>query len=1522
MSSDFCLTPYISPAPVFRRLKIERFVGRQWLRDEVDRFLYAHDRGYVVLEAEAGVGKTSFLSHLVRERGYIQLFVEQANGLDNVANGLRSLAAQIIRTWSLQHWFADDVLPGVAVRPDFLSRLLSVAARRRDLDRPEQPIILVVDGLDEAGTFPGQNVLGLPRTLPRGVYILVSCRPLPLDLAVDVPQTRVTLAADDPRNLADMRSYLEQVATTPTFARAILTSGYTPDYFVESLLMTCRGNWSYLFHIVDEHERAQEAQGEQAARLRLESLPNTLWAYYAQRLRRQRDEYQDQWEKTLLPLLCTLCAAWESVSLPMLCTLAGVAPVPDVARQVVANEWDAFLIVEPGQEPRYNIGDATLSDFLLGRIAGGSMSRADRAFSQEFAAAVHAAHNRITEYYLWAWGTIEWGLPELVGPALSSSSEANSNEVSNGDGESAKPADFYGLRHLVAHMKGAGRNADIHRLLQLEYTLEEATPHRSHPDTSAPPPLPGWRSWLNGLFGPSQTSQAQPQAHQTRVWVWHMVRERQGELDDFLSDVAQAWRASEGTGNGAGTGRTSCHPVAVASPAIGLQCRYALINASIKSLANEIPAPLLVALLEHEIWLPAQLLAYVRQIPYEEQQVVALASLAPHLPPATMGDALAVVQTIVEEWSRADALSGLAGSLPPPLLRDALATAHAIEHPAWRTAALVGVARHMPADEREPLLLEALDTIKAIWNAKLRVEVLIKLAPLLPEPLLQRAVAIARTILDEDWRAQALIGLAPFLPRSLLREALALWEVWDDYWRAKVLAELAHRLGELGDIDHALNIARSIGNEHHRVLALVGLAPLLDGAKLYNVVGLVEQLKTPTEQATALAGLAPHLPPMLLTPTLATARCIEPAAERVRALIGMVPYVTPDERVEILRDLKADVGTIEQEQARMAAAASLAEMLAARGYEEDALTMAGQVVGKGEHTILLAKLAHHIRNMSLPDILERVAVLEDAAQRRQALALLAPLLSVPLLWRALDIARAIGDGNERGRTLANMFPYLPPPRLREVFQTVVTIGNEKGRAHALVELAEHLPEPMLRESLEQVRTMERGDCRRMVLVGLAPVLPESLLRTALEIAWLIGSEGERASVLLGLAPVLPTSALRESLDMALAIGQEQERARALVGLTPRLPETQLQRVLAASRSFRQPDSRSMVLMGLAPHLARHGYWRQALDAAWGIHKTEDRATTLVNLAPYLPQVMLKDVLAAVRMLSQPDKKAQALARICTYLPDEEHPYVQSEILKAAFAARWQGEATPSCILALLDDPHANSKVLNSVQMLESPDDRAAALADVAAHLSEPRRSEALRSALAATRMIWGPYRAEALEHLAPLLSEPMLREVLADVQVLEQGSWRASAIKGVLSSSSLPPALKGEIIHEPLAVARAIWDAGERVRALVALIPHLPPDQQTALIAETLDQACAIDDMELRSESLAAIVPHLEKLPTDTLYGCWIKMLYALTTRTTRNRPDLLSDLRVVYPVILKIGGEQALNDTAQAILDVGRWLA
>ncbi len=108
---------YLSPQSLYRELDLDDFVGRAWLVQELDAFVAERDRGYLVLEAEAGMGKTAFMAWLARERRYVHHFVRLMPDPDDIGPALRSMAAQLIRAWDLQDRAVGGVLPPNARAP-------------------------------------------------------------------------------------------------------------------------------------------------------------------------------------------------------------------------------------------------------------------------------------------------------------------------------------------------------------------------------------------------------------------------------------------------------------------------------------------------------------------------------------------------------------------------------------------------------------------------------------------------------------------------------------------------------------------------------------------------------------------------------------------------------------------------------------------------------------------------------------------------------------------------------------------------------------------------------------------------------------------------------------------------------------------------------------------------------------------------------------------------------------------------------------------------------------------------------------------------------------------------------------------------------------------------------------------------------------------------------------------------------------------------------------------------------------
>ncbi|WP_249263494.1 NB-ARC domain-containing protein, partial [Microcystis aeruginosa] len=165
---------------------------------------------------------------------------------------------------------------------------------------------------------------------------------------------------------------------------------------------------------------------------------------------------------------------------------------------------------------------------------------------------------------------------------------------------------------------------------------------------------------------------------------WYSQCEREGKTAIFIKDVSRAWQLAEE------------HFIENPSESIGLQVRYALITTSLNSLAGNIKPELIAALIKHEIWTPAQGLAYVRQNPDSEKQAEGLRAIGPYLTSILLPEALELARGIGDEYNRAEALTGLAPHLPESLLSEALEIARGIGDEYNRARALTGLAPYLP----------------------------------------------------------------------------------------------------------------------------------------------------------------------------------------------------------------------------------------------------------------------------------------------------------------------------------------------------------------------------------------------------------------------------------------------------------------------------------------------------------------------------------------------------------------------------------------------------------------------------------------------------------------------------------------------------------------------------------------------------------------------------------------------------------------------------------------------------------
>ena len=385
----------IQPDPIFQRVQLADFVGREWLLTKVDAFLNDPRRrsGVFVLTGEVGIGKTTFLAHLVQQRHYIQLFGEQVPGAAHLPRAIRSLAAQLLTRYP-QLSLEPDPTSASSWPDDPLAfeQLLRAAARGLQSD---QRLIIVCDALNDVGTVAGGNVLGLPVVLPDGVYFIVSHSLAPVQLHFTLTPHIEWLDPKSAENLRDMHAYLHRIAQRAEVVSWLQIHHRSSDEFVRSLMEHSGGNWLYLSHVVAEIFREPHTIRESFG------LPASLANHYAKHATRWREKDLTKWDTLYAPVFATLVAAREPISLDCLIEWSGVTvPRPEV-RRLLREEWRPFIRehYDPPQGILYALYHHSARDFALGKVDRSGLTITSLHLLDDLQAHLRAAHRRIVEYF-------------------------------------------------------------------------------------------------------------------------------------------------------------------------------------------------------------------------------------------------------------------------------------------------------------------------------------------------------------------------------------------------------------------------------------------------------------------------------------------------------------------------------------------------------------------------------------------------------------------------------------------------------------------------------------------------------------------------------------------------------------------------------------------------------------------------------------------------------------------------------------------------------------------------------------------------------------------------------------------------------------------------------------------------------------------------------------------------------------------------------------------------------------------
>jgi hypothetical protein len=1459
---------YLDPSRLRATILQEPFTGRQWLLSEIEAFIEANDRGYFIIQADAGTGKTAFAlwySGLDKRPFHFTAYSKDARRTDCA---VRNLAAQLIMLWGLDELAPGRRLPAEADWSSWLRLVLTAAAKRRDEKAQRRPIVLVVDGLDEAEERDSAYLpFGLPDELPYRVYVVATVRH---GARLHQPKPPVQWCDWNWRtdhNLADLRAFVTKAAQQTELARAIRNDGLTPEAFVTSLLDRCGDVWLYVHYVLEEIKSGRHRPRD------VPLLPHGLEGYYYNTIEGfRRPGIDEAWR---MPLLATLAVAAEPLEVQTLADFAGLDD-PLAVELFLTGPMRPFCTVLPADRDhgrdRFVIKHGSFREYLTAGAGPRTEDRSEdaRALRVRLAAECRKAEHRLCDRYLTAWGGLDAGLPALAEDPL----------LAQRDGG-------YPLRWLSTHLLATGRADELHRLLSCE-------------------------------------------RHDRNLW--YTAHEYSGDTAGFLADVEQARRATDQLAAAASGQRRGREDVGrkVRYSLIEAGVASASTNITPELLAVLVerkpwtwtPARALsvVERMTDEKQQVRALLHIAGQIPpslvprawsvavtcrEEEPRSRALAAIIPRLPDDLLGGAVQAVAGLEGQAAVPRAAAALVERLPQDRLDDIPWQAM----PEMEYEQKMGIHALVALKRSGPSAAEtALACIEEIDNEFDRCQFLAALIPSLPERAFDGALSVLAAC-PASYRGDPLIALARHAPIGRINDLLEAARddvAWQSppcgaeprpWWR--MMAELGPRLSPAQEAG-TLSLAQSFLVEWSAE-AIEVLAPHLTAESARQALreidvdfvrwDLNDDGRWEMIAVTALAGRLLPAEARAVVERCVKRRCsvddgldvvlgprdAEPSSFEAELLAPAASYLPRDTVRQALRAICRGMSSTTRFAEELSPALSRLAPAVCRDaavWEAFDMMLKPSVWRPVSRLTVLSVLAPHLPGELLDQAMDRV---------------LPGLVEGECFAAIAALGRELSDEQRRGDVA------------RRAWHTAQDIGNIEHRTRVVAALAPTLPDDLVHEALEFVGSVTRRVLWQPVLCALdalAPHLPATLLPRALEIFMD--------------TPMVDSGQIKRVTRLIERLGRDDPRGALrnhFVGPEPRL--------------LRPWDS---WLWTLAPFLSAD-LAREALPVARALPAPDSRRYALAALAPRLPQEFRAAVAGEVLELLPvlPDDftvRASVLARLAAATATDEVITACDSFLTGIRIADIRHGESWNAFLEFL--AHLPSGVAERALPLTTRlflDQRCGAVRALAARLPVELLPDVIAS-LEAAKPAMG-LAAELREHGLALVALAMRtpdeyerRRVLAAVlnRAVTRRWWLAYGRVFVELIPLLPPPQRHEAVEFALRDAIGPYARSDDVHELDPLFAVLDgPGLEMGF-----HELTKVRDPHVRANAMAAVLRRAGELPDPSTAFAAIAVHSSWPPGITR--AELFDLVAASAWWIRQHGDERAVAATIDAAFDVSRW--
>lgn len=1468
---------YFDPTDLGSEIQPDSFVGREWLIREIDDYIANNSSGYFIIEADAGMGKTSFAWHLAM-RGAHPCHISRIDPrARRTAEAVRNISAQMIAAWGLNDLAPQGMLPPGSDRPIWLRRVISEVALRRNSIDPSKHVLIVVDSLDEAECRSDEMPYGLPTALPDGVYIVATTRTGTALPALRHPYRVRLISAQEADNRWDMVRYLSEVTQTAAISDRLNNAPIDIKDFNRMLAERCAGVWIYLHYVLAE-VRYGLRKPEQVG-----SIPADLESYYTQNFSVLRVE--EAWYKWYLPLLSTLCAAVEPLDVDQIAYLAGISDVASV-RNFLFTRFRPFCeVISSSDHDQFRLYHTSLKEYLAGKTETQGLT-ADLSMRRELHEASLAAHSRIADVYLTSWGGLDFDLQSLA-------NDLRLSEVHSG----------YGLRNVIFHLDSACRYRDVDRLLAVEAGGRNLwfEAHLHHADTEG---------YLRDIDRAS------------------LVSRSGGNPGEATAQLGGASTMEF---------RYALMAASVASRASRIP--FALVKALV--LTGAWTQSQCLEHIRHIYERDRRATAYVRALPYltgwrrmaaEKEALAAvmgmevgptrsaaLLELARLLPRDGLGSILAEVRssgTPNKSTYRLEVIRLMANHLPDELVSDALNAALELTGSDLGMAITALAPRLTEPDI--PYVLRAMPELPEDVRSRCIAAVAQALSI---APFIEEVIDLAEGIETPEHRAAALAALAPRVPEpgraqveNLAVRAARAVEL--NGMRARSLITVASSARDGGDRrllgEEALTAVAEIRDVNEHVEVLAAGCSLLGGNQwqnaAYDAVAKARLSEDVSMQIFTVSTLAPLLP------------TVEGSAAAKRALNLVTPIFDREEQAHAIASLIR--GCV-------------------RNHWENAATVIGEISDDFTRVNVLVELVSDIPRESLAKIVESIDNIKEYTLRLQLVAAIAPYAPPDCFAKMFQVIGESDLTSQDRTELARMRRrrrsrdrrYLAA-RSRFVSRRPEDFpgGSQQVDFASLDDLdVEHLELTVAeRRLLKRVHALDSA--RLQVLSSAAArqgvIMPEKALTIARAMYDPAMREQALASLIETLDRETQVTVLQEVLTWTTR-SRDLLQWIALLGRIKRANLTSFQILIAdgladaflggdfASRSsftaFAEAYPRSVPQVFVNRLLTRVLQIKdlsvRIKELRW-VFQMADSDALRVEIA--------RGALNAAREISQRPLRCVALIDVMSLLSEGEQKRAAREALRCAFAV--ESESDRVCLFAQLlpyldsatSDETLQEMIVTSTTIVDRRS-RCRALVATIPVLSGATRSRVVADTLrSAAGINVASLRADALVDLAPVIGRSNFAEALTIASSIPD----ENSLSRVLCSFA--PWLGEDSVAAALIAALSIKNERSRVDALVALLPR-------AAFSDVLDVCGTVDslyDGSCRVRLLRVGLSVLHGYEASGLsesrdvsewspFRRWIRGL---------NRAAMLSVTEASHWWLGKVGGNMGVLDAARAIVDAGRW--